>query len=386
MNVFKKTLCIILVVVGIMNMMNFIGCNSKSGDLPKTTTESATTSDVGTTAPVNFYTKKTYKLKEITDKLNILGRCVTTDDGLTADWSASGFEFVADCKNILKINIASSHDCRFNIYMDGGELKQINVSAGKKTYTVLANIEEGVHSFRFVKSSMVEYATKALAVTVESIELYGEITEKAKQRAHFIEFVGDSITCGVGASSPTTTEAFSELSYAYLLANKLDLDYSLVSVSGIGAGKSTERHGDTLMGDVYPLTNYYRSKTEKYTPERKADIVVINLNTNDKGNFGELDRKLFVDKVKELVDMVKATHGEDVKIIWLMGMMSDPFKGYCDIWTIEYLRAIGGEEAGYYFLMVTKNNAGGATHPIASAHETVAKELEAFIIDKGLLK
>ena len=328
--------------------------------------------------------KTVYKLSEITGEINILGRCAVTDNGLNVDWSASGFEFVADCKDFVKATVTSSHNCRLNVYVDGGELRAIDVTAGTKSYVIASGLEKGVHEFRVVKSSMVEYATTALAVTVESLEIYGELGE-AEAREHLIEFVGDSITCGVGAVAGTT-EAYSELSYAYLTAGKLNADYSLVSVSGIGAGKSTERHGNTLMGDVYPLTNYYRSKTEKYSTERKADLVVINLNTNDKGSFAQDQKDAFLAKVEELIGQVKSIHGEDVKIIWVMGMMSPISSGYLDLWTAQYFASLGGESAGYYYLVASETNRqGGASHPIASAHEKMANQLEAFIIDKGIL-
>jgi hypothetical protein len=286
---------------------------------------------------------------------------------------------------MVKITMTSTHACRFNFYMDDGELKAINVTPGKKTYTLVNNIEAGVHKFRFVKSSMVEYATAALAVEIESIELYGELGV-AESREHFIEFVGDSITCGVGAYSSASTEAYSEMSYAYIAANKLDADYSLVSISGIGAGKSTDRHNGLLMGQVYSLNNYYRSKTDKYEPERKADLVVINLNTNDRWSFDKPEMKdQFTAKVKDLIDQVKAIHGEDVKIVWVMNMMSDYSSLYVDVWTIQYLRSIGGEEAGYYYFVAERNSQGGASHPISDAHARVGAALSDFIIEKNIL-
>ena len=386
-NKFRKIMSAILALLCIVGAVSVTSCNSGNGNADTATgvtTVGATTAGVTTAAP-NTYSKNTYKTGDVLEKLNVLGRCVLTDNGLTADWSASGIEFVADCKNMVKITVNASRDCRFNFYMDDAEMKAINVTAGKKTYTLVNNLDAGVHKFRFVKSSMVEHGTVGVTVEIESIELYGELGD-ATAREHYIEFIGDSITCGVGASSAASTEAYSELSYAYLAANKLDADYSLVSISGIGAGKSTDRHGGLLMGEVYSLNNYYRSKTDKYEPSRKADLVVINLNTNDKGSFDQVSMKeQFVAKVKDLIDQVKALHGEDVKIVWVMGMMNDPSYLYVDAWTMQYLRSLGGEEAGYYYFLAEKNNAGASSHPIASAHASVANSLAEFINSKGIL-
>ena len=399
----KKVLCVILALLCAIGALGFVGCDSGSGDAsvttdsvttnipttatPTTETPAATTTATGEApvTPTVSYNKVKYNMADIESKINILGRCPVTEEGLYADWSASGFEFVADCKNMIKITVTSTHDCRFNFYLDDNDLKVVNISAGTKTYTVAANLEAGEHSFRFVKSSMVETGTKALAVNIESVEIYGEIKE-AQQREYYVEFVGDSITCGVGASSSASTEAYSELSYAYLTANKLNADYSLVSISGIGAGKSTDRHNGLLMGQVYSLNNYYRSKTDKYEANRKADLVVINLNTNDRGSFDDVSMKdQFVAKVKDLIDQVKAMHGEDVKIVWVMGMMQDPTRLYVDLWTIQYLNSLGGEAAGYYYFVTEKNNQGASSHPIASAHARVSDELVEYITSKGIL-
>ena len=386
-NKFRKILSALLALMCVAGAFNIVGCNSDNGGGSATTagvtTAGATTADV--TSASNSYAKSLYKTADVLDKLNVLGRCIVTDKGLTADWSASGIEFVADCKNMVKITVNASRDCRFNFYMDDAEMKAVNVSAGKKTYTLVNNLDAGVHKFRFVKSSMVEHGTVGVTVEIESIEIFGELGD-ATARAHYIEFVGDSITCGVGASSAASTEAYSELSYAYLAANKLDADYSLVSISGIGAGKSTDRHNGLLMGEVYSLNNYYRNKTDRYQPERKADLVVINLNTNDKGSFDQASMKdQFVAKVKDLIDQVKAIHGEDVKIVWVMGMMNDPSYLYVDAWTMQYLRSLGGEDAGYYYFLAEKNNAGASSHPIATAHASVADSLVEFINSKGIL-
>jgi hypothetical protein len=93
----------------------------------------------------------------------------------------------------------------------------------------------------------------------------------------------------------------------------------------------------------------------------------------------------FTAKVKDLIDQVKAIHGEDVKIVWVMNMMSDYSSLYVDVWTIQYLRSIGGEEAGYYYFVAERNSQGGASHPISDAHARVGAALSDFIIEKNIL-
>ena len=325
-----------------------------------------------------------YNVLEVKEYLNIFGRSFDSLDGVSADWSGGGIEFRAVCEGEVRIELTARSACRFFIVADGENRREISLAKGRKGYVIASELENGEHFFRFIKSSMVEEESEPLAVTINAIELCGEIVACAP-RARFIEFVGDSITCGVGTSSPTVFAPHAELSYGYLVANKLDADYSLVSISGIGLSRSVDRHKGLNMRQAYSYTNYYINDTEKYTPERKADLVVVNLNTNDKGRFGENEKAEFLSDVSDLLSQIKAVHGEDIKILWVFGMMTDFSEDFCDEWTAEYLDSLGGEAAGYYYTVVTKDNRGSADHPIAEAHEKVSCEIVRYIKEKSLI-
>ena len=123
--------------------------------------------------------------------------------------------------------------------------------------------------------------------------------QKTPDRAHKIEFIGDSITCGYGVDDENEEHSFSTATedvtaaYAYLTAQTLGADYSMVSYSGYGIisgyTETDEKLLTELVPDMYEYVGYSRGKAEgeaislrKWTFESfQPDVVVINLGTND---------------------------------------------------------------------------------------------------------
>ena len=106
-----------------------------------------------------------------------------------------------------------------------------------------------------------------------------------------IEFIGDSITCGYGVESKsssdpfmTSTENFTK-SYAYLTAKELGADYTTCCYSGYGivsgySGDGT-KNADALLPDCYELSSSFEDYMTDWTFPEPCDVVVINLGTND---------------------------------------------------------------------------------------------------------
>ena len=111
-----------------------------------------------------------------------------------------------------------------------------------------------------------------------------EIIKSTEKKKYLIEFIGDSITCGYGIEAKasyeffdTSTENF-EKTYAYISSKLLDFDYSTVCYSGCGiitpGSKMPQRYTkvNSFIGDL---------EWDFNKEENKADIIVINLGTND---------------------------------------------------------------------------------------------------------
>ena len=311
-----------------------------------------------------------YKIAENKDKINILGRSVDNQNGITADWSASGIEFRASYTGAVKISavLDNSMEVTFRAYVNGVETGDIKFTKSGEALTIPGTAAAAGENV-LIRLARVQYVYEGM-ITLCEISLNGTLKAWSEDRP-LIEFCGDSITCGFGS---VTNDNFRDgtRTYAFLAANELGADYSMVSVSGIKTGG---------LADNYDYVNFVRNNTTvKYTPERKADLVVIHLGTNDYG--AKTDETTFKNDAKRLISKVRNTHEADVKIVWVIGHM---VPADCDIyaWVKEVFTELGGN--GLYTVTTTMNTAGGVGHPNYASHKVTAADLVTFIKNNGLL-
>ena len=330
---------------------------------------------------------KTYALQDITDSLKLHGRTSVTSNGIACDHSATGIEFSAYMEGKVQLSVfvsypstGASSNTYFTVYIDGvRQEKRFNVKKGTVTLTIANFKEGGVHNIRILKQTE---SANSLSV-LKTLSFKGYFEEAPAKKDLLIEFLGDSITCGYGnlcangtqdpgsALNQDATQAF-----AYLTAEKLGADHSLVSCSGIGVASSYS--GNFVMKDFFLAESYFKSTTKKYEKTFTPDIVVINLGTNDQGKGATGTQ--FKAGVKALIKLVRDTYGEDVKIVWVANMMGACMQAYSKAAIDE----LGGAAAGLYMCSLTENRDGGLAHPSLSAHSAAATALAKFIREKVL--
>ena len=290
-------------------------------------------------------------------------RMEATADHVTCDWSASGIEFVANCKGDVTFHINANaakyqetQGCYFRAYVDGdvymnGNSPYYEVSGSKIT---LKDLPEGEHTIRIVKATGYQLALAELV----SVYLTGTVNDTAPaDKDLFIEFVGDSISCGwglIGTHDGKYTSQDATLAYPYLLASALNADYSILGVSGQGIAT-----GNPQIDNAYKYASIKRSTATEYGFERKADIVVINADTNDAWRSQPVPEKVFIDEYKALVEYVRAKNGDETKIILVCGMIKTTYAEAISNLVTE----LGGEDENYYYFKATtcKGEYGG--HP-----------------------
>ena len=395
----KKLLTLLLVLA---MLLTFLSCDRGNDGAGGTTDAVTTPAEITTPTPTTpdptpepeppvilGLEKKSYPILDCLDRVKIHGRGMEVNGGITADWSASGIEFTAECEDKVSVSTKCSGMVLFSVFVDGIlQVKPAIFYPGTNTSVIASNLSNGEHTFRLVRRHMAESGNTALLAAFTGIELYGELKEKPADRELLIEFVGDSITCGYGIGD--TSPADGSNTYAVQTANKLDADYSVVAVSGIGVCMSTSRHASKFvnMSESYDINNRYRGDTP-YTPARQADVVVVNLNTNDNAQVASLADDALLTAESEykaaarlLLQKIRTAHGEDVRIVWITGMMSspyDPAKTRADKWMKEILEELGGESAGYYTVGMFRDTSADAGHPNETAHTQNASRLAAFI-------
>ena len=326
------------------------------------------------------------------DKIKPLGRYQLLPSSLGCDHSATGFEISLKamgkvCVRLFTTNEKEGSDnTYFTVYIDGERQNMRYEAHFGETLLEIADFKTySEHTLRFVKQTESNYNL----CEIKSISFEGELLSKPQKREKYIEYIGDSLSCGMGAIGekgvPFPQSSLWEdvtKGYTYLSAEALGVDYSIVSESGIGLAGSWF---DPLF-EFYPAWSYKRNKTLKYDFARIPDLLVINLGTND--FYLNCDLKIcpldeFRQKVKEFILFVRGAYKKDIPIVWVSRFMrlGESYVGAID----EVISDMGGESAGIYRLDVTQSAGGAQGHPNVSGHATASNELVEFIKNKKLL-
>ncbi|MBQ8344768.1 MAG: hypothetical protein IJY42_00695, partial [Clostridia bacterium] len=318
----------------------------------------------------------------VSSKLKVLGRSTETDTGITMDWSAATVAFNADCEGDIRATFLASATVRFLVYVDGTVVNTLNIASGTNTYTLAQDLTAGTHHVRLVRTTRVEKGNVGQLAELQSLILNGSLGTKPADKAYMIEFLGDSVTAGVGTGVGNDGEAYAEHTFAYQSAMELGVDYSVIAVPGIGTLTGTDRHnklGDNIL-NIYQSTSHYREEDLSYSPARQADLVVIGTNANDSGSA---DETAFKAQVRAIIEQAIAFNGTDTKFVWVFNMYTnrDTINGYVQEVFAEY----GGEAAGFYTLEFYVDNSGADKHPTAASHDDYTELLVNLIESKNIL-
>lgn len=246
-----------------------------------------------------------------TEYVKVLGRTVMLDDCRLLCTSGSGVEFeytgstlkitfMGDTSTQGQGDVVNWRDiARVQVHIDGRVMLDTSIKKEKEIFTVYGEdpatpFEK--HIVRIVKLSEPRMSSVALGeIEVEC----SEDIKPAKNKNKYIEFIGDSITCGYGVDTDDELCSFSTCTenatkaYAYLAAKELDADYSLVSYSGHGfvSGYTPDpsvAKKEELIQPYYDITAYSYNNFRGISPQniqwefnREADAIVINIGTND---------------------------------------------------------------------------------------------------------
>jgi hypothetical protein len=254
------------------------------------------------------------------DNVKLIGR-YHIDSSIT--WlvqSGSSIEFnlIAKTSNIVLAGDKSIESDitarpRYAIYVEDQLVLDTLMSEKEKTVNLLNGGEEKKVKIRVMLLTEGFYG----GVGIKSINIYScsketKLISPTPRKELSIEFIGDSLTCAYSVETnyydaplSTDTENFS-YSFAYLVAQYLDADYSAVCSSGTGFIFCWDNNGilDNYIDRFYNKT----SKLEPYYVDwnfekHQHDIIFINLGTNDYFAVQDLekeeDKKAKLEEFKE---------------------------------------------------------------------------------------
>jgi lysophospholipase L1-like esterase len=311
-------------------------------------------------------------------------------DPLIPEFSYSGVSIRASFSGTSLSAIMDDNDGRnyYNVILNGEVINTINVTRGKKAYLLAEGLEDKTHEIELFKRT---------ELTFGKSQFFGFILDAGKtlspignDRARFIEYIGNSITCGYGNEGengdsflPTNENHY--LTYAAITSRNFNSRHMAVSRSGIGIYRN---YNGPATGNTDCMANYYNriflyDENPKYGFGIQPDLVCINLGTNDFSTSGG-DSALYVSNYLRLIDTIQSKYNMPT-IICLLGPM---ISGGTLTNIRNYLQAIvnlannkGKGNVSFFEMSAQTGDLGFGVHyhPTVGQHEKNAEELTAYI-------
>ena len=330
------------------------------------------------------------------DNVKWLGRAYLMDEKLMLGYSASGIHFITEGAAFTVGFIGDStagtgrDESRVAIYVDENRMLDFLIDKKEKQVTI-SGLTDAKHTVKVIKLSECNMSTCA----IEYIEC--DNISPAPNKETYIEFIGDSITCGYGVDTDKPEDLFATSNedvtkaYAYKTAGLLDADCACVSLSGFGiisgyTDNPDELHDDGLIPDYYEkaglsynsLDGYKIQNTDwdfsLYTP----DACVINLGTNDFSycQADEVKCTGYKDKYKEFLEMVRK-HNPSATILCVLGLMGEELCEYMEQAASEFSKEKADNHIYTLRMPVQTEEEGRVSdfHPTEKAHERAAKQV-----------
>ncbi len=340
---------------------------------------------VGTPTTV-FSADEAVNLATAADSVKLLGRTTVGEDGIEPHSTGAGIAFESNCGGDITLTMTGK-PAKFDslyvaVFIDGEmnrvEFKGVRNRLSTQELVLAEDLPKGKHTIEIVRETEENYGSYLW----ESLEIDGEMTP-VKEAPLLIEFVGDSITAGY-ASYPQSEEDKSlsvehpkfeagVKTYAYLTAEALEADFQSVCASGYGVVRGYNSDGVTVP-TMYEYAGYYHNNSDngKWTFDRPADIVVINLGAND-SDRGTTYEEMAVG-AKTFMESVRS-HNPDAAIVWVIGENYLKFEQQF----ANAVEELGGADNGYYFTVLPEGTSGGAGHPSIEEHAETAEALTKFL-------
>lgn len=302
-----------------------------------------------------------------------------------------GFSFEGtECKVYASIPNAGGHNY-LQYELDGVYQKRVKISGQAGESFVITAPASGTHTVWIYK------ATEAHTGPIMVQKITGKNLQAIKKpSAPFIEFIGNSITCGAAADPseiPCGTGEYHDHHNAYYaygprVARALGADFMLSSVSGIGVYRNWNSDGPT-MPQVYEKVDFQDHTTQLWNFDTyKPRVVSIALGTNDFSNGDGIRKRLpfdsgaFVSNYIKFVQLVKSKYsGAQIALLSspMINGLSRTILQNCLTAVkekIDSLYPADKKVALYFFQPMTAHGCDG--HPSVEDHAILANELVPF--------
>lgn len=321
-----------------------------------------------------------------------MGRHELLSDG-SVSFGASGVSFFVRFSG-SKLEVDLNDEFRdgvsynwFTVIVNGLESHRFRTTKGVSRYTLVENAGEGQHDVILIKATEGSNGRNSiLAFHAQEFHQSSALPDKR------IEFIGDSITCGMGADEREVPCGQSEWmdqhttwnNYAVQVARKLDAQYMLTAVSGMGMHRNWSTPGP-IMPDRYasiysdPLDTSTHWDHSRY----QADLVIVALGTNDFSDGDKPDPRPapieseFKHVYRRFLDHLRKVYPEAQFLLLNSPILEDHKNGILSKWLHDLKEESNelGDTKIDVFEFTIRYPSGCTGHPSMEEHKQMAKEL-----------
>lgn len=338
-----------------------------------------------------------------------IGRTYADNEVLWLALSGSGVEFSLVGKKVEitvkgdQIAGSGDNEARIGIYVNGSLVIDDMVNEPVKRYTAFESDTEQNVTMRVIKLSEAPMSTAGIQKIAVDAK---EGIQPTPYNVHKIEFIGDSITCGYGVDDENVEGTFTTATedvtktYAYLTAQRLQADYSMVCFSGYGIITGYTENDQKLLTHLVP--DYYdkvgksvgkfnghlepqslRWDFKQFVPE----LIVVNLGTND-DSYTKDDPEKQGDYARQYVEFLKQvrSYNPSATILCTLGIMGDRLYPMVERAVANYTKETGDTNISSMKFDVQLASDGYVvdSHPSPTTQIKAAEKLTAYI--KELMK
>ena len=240
-----------------------------------------------------------------------MGRFDRSQGNPRSTWSGSTARTRIDGTDV-SIALDGPSGIHFQTVVDGMVTGEFTTGDGAQSYVVATGLPAGEHDIEVVRRNEGYFGI----VTYNGFELGADTTTVETPWPYdlHIEFIGDSLTAGYGIECNSGNENFSAAtesaysSYAMVTGRILEASVHLIAFSGKGVFQNYGGNTDEPMPVLWPRTLTGQADPEWDWLERPADVVVINLGTNDFS--AAIQQSDFVDAYVALLGDVRSHYPE----------------------------------------------------------------------------
>ncbi len=335
-----------------------------------------------------------------------IGRIYSEGDVVYLNYSCTSVEFECIARKVsvrLWTDVTKWEDifeARMGVFINHEDVpsQRFMLKEEEKDYVIYeSEIPKKVH-IKLMKLSEAAFAK----VAIKEFDIEGEILPlELKPKAHQIEFIGDSITCGYGIEGVwnkdtfTTHQEDSWKAYAAQTACYFNADFHLISWSGIGVSSSWTDTGEIndswLMPMLYPYTDRGLENTLEHSryemwdfTKFRPECIVINLGTNDTSYTKDVQERImhFGEKYYEFLKMIRANNPQAM-IICTLGVMGQELFPEINKQVARFSLEQKDEKiiAMPFMQQEEKDGIGADWHPSENTHHKMVAQLTEIIKD-----